>query len=139
VLYSNEVHLRNNFGQFIAACDAAATATVEQSISEGAALSKGFAPKRTGALSASIKEQMLSAKSGRWFTPLKYAHPQEFGGDPHLQTGWVTFLWEEQGRMWEPGENMINHPGNAAQPFMRPAYSIISRRMMAIAKSLYPG
>lgn len=139
MLYSNEVHLRNSFGQFIAACDAAATATVKQAVSEGADLSAVMAPKDTGTLAGSIRPQMTSSKSGKWYTRMKYAHPQEFGGSPHTQTGSVSFYWANMGRMWGPGPNLINHPGSAPQPFMRPAYEVISRRMMEIAAALYPG
>lgn len=145
VAVSNRVVARNGLGQFIAACEAAATATVEQAIKDGEALSRAMAPTgkkkdpRTVTLKEGMFSAMLSATSGHWGCRARHALPVEFGSVRHFQTGWVDFFWENQGRMWTAGENMIDHPADAAQPYLRPAYTAIMNRVMAIAAANYPG
>ncbi len=142
---SNRVISRNGFGRFIAECDAAATATVKQSIEEGADLSRTMAPvghkidPRTVKLKDSISTKMLSSTSGVWTSTARHSLAIEKGASSHTIPGEVSFFWEKHWRMWEPGPNEIHHPGNAAQPFLRPAYEVISHRIMAIARRNYPG
>jgi hypothetical protein len=138
------VGLRDEFGHFIAACDAAATRTVEDLITSGAALSRAMAPvghkadPRTIPLNQSIESRMISSRSGEWGASARHAMPQEFGAGPHGITGEVSFYWESAGRMWEPGSNEINHPGNAAQPYLRPAYEVTMGRALEVAAEYYP-
>lgn len=142
---SNRVVARNGIGQFISECETAAHDTIEKAVERGATLSRGFAPKgarrdpRTPHLADSIKAEVLSRTSGRWVATARHALAQEKGGAPHLQTGMVTFFWENEGRMWDPGFNLIHHPGNPAHPYLRPAYTIIMRDIMQIARGEYPG
>ncbi len=145
VAVSNRVIARNNFGQFIRDCEQAAEKTVKESIDRGAKLSRDLAPagnktdSRTPKLKDSIKPEMLSRTSGVWKCTARHALPVETGSVPHEITGDVLFFWEREGRWWNPGDNIINHPGNAAQPYLRPAYDIVSREMMNIARRNYPG
>lgn len=145
VAVSNRVIARDNFGRFIAECKMAATATVKELIEEGTNLSRAMAPAsgkpdpRTAPLKASIYGEMLSATSGHWVATARHALPIEFGAGAHQITGWVGFFWENAGRQWEPGPNMINHPGNAAQPYLRPAYEVIMSRAISVADKHYPG
>lgn len=133
------VGLRDEMGRFIAACDEAATKTVEDLISQGAAMSRALAPVDTGALSGSIESHMISSRSGQWGPHVKYAMPQEFGAGPHGLPGNVSFFWENQGRMWKPGPNEINHPGNPPHPYLRPAYEAVMGNAISVAAANYPG
>jgi hypothetical protein len=145
VAVSNRVLARNNLGQFIAACQRAATETVEEAIKEGEDLAKDFAPEghkkdpRTVTLREGMYHKMLSATSGEFGCRARHALPQEFGAVPHDITGNVTFWWDAEGRPWLPGHNVIKHPGNPASPYLRPAYSAIMARVMRIAAAKYPG
>jgi hypothetical protein len=142
---SNRIIVRNEMGQFIRDVEGAATETVKEAIEEGAALSRGFAPvgrkpdPRTGKIIDSFFTPVLSRTSGVWGNRARHALYQEKGTAPHEITGDVTFFWEKYWRMWEPGDNMIQHPGNPAHPFLAPAYRIVSRKLLDIAKRHYPG
>lgn len=141
---SNRVVARNGIGRFISECEAAATTSVEDAIERGAALSIEMAPKgagddpRTIALADSIYAEMTGATSGHWIATARHALPVEFGSVAHDQTGDVSFFWEAEGRMWEPGPNIIKHPAVGAQPYLRPAYKAIMGEMMQILKKHYP-
>lgn len=119
--------------------------TIAQAVTDGADLSRGFAPVghkddlRTIPLKASIEPVVVSRTQGFWQATARHALPVEFGAGPHPIPGSVSFFWEEEGKWWIPGSNVINHPGNAAQPYLRPAFKIISGRLLEIAKRKYPG
>lgn len=142
---SNRVIARNSIGQFIRDCEQAAEGTIREAVNDGADLSRNFAPEgakmdpRTIPLKESIEAHVLSRTSGNWVATARHALPIELGAVPHPITGWVSFFWEREGRMWEPGPNEISHPGNAPQPYLRPAYEIIMARIMQIADKHYPG
>lgn len=141
---SNRVVHRNGIGQFTRDCSDAAESTVKKAIEEGAQLSRTLAPvgpkedPRTVHLKDSISTQMFGRTSGEWKSTARHALPIELSAVPHDITGWVSFFWEREGRMWAPGSNIIHHPGNAAQPFLRPAYQVIMGKIMSIARSEYP-
>lgn len=141
---SNQVIARNGFGRFMARTDAAVTRSIEEAIEEGADLSRGFAPTgskhdpRTVPLRDSISTEMLSSTAGRWRSDARHALAQERGARPHGIPGNVSFWWEAEGRWWVPGENIINHPGHGPQPFLRPAYEIIKRRLISILRRNMP-
>lgn len=139
IVLKMHVSLRDEMGRFIAACDAAATKTVEDLINQGASMSRALAPVKTGALSGSIEAHMTSSRSGEWYANTKYAMPQEFGAGPHGLPGNVSFFWENQGRMWEPGANEIQHPGNPPHPYLRPAYEAVMGKAVSVAAANYPG
>lgn len=137
------VNHRNRWGQFAAHYEHAGEQTVKDAIDEGARLSRSLAPvgtkpdPRTIPLRESIEPVMTSRTRGSWIAHARHAKPIEFGARPHPITANVRFWWESAGRMWIPGIGWINHPGNSAQPFMRPAYQIIKRRMSEIAHRNY--
>lgn len=145
VAFSNRVIARNNMGRFIADCEGAATRTVEKAITQGEALSKTMAPTgtkhdfRTVTLREGMFKEMLGRTSGRWGCAARHALAIELGAGPHPISGRVKFFWDNEGRWWTPGDNVINHPGNDAQPFLRPAYQEIARRLPSIAAEEYPG
>jgi hypothetical protein len=142
---SNRVVSRNGLGQFIRECEQAAERTARDLVERGAELSRNFAPvghkvdPRTIPLAQSIESRMISSTSGEWFATARHALPVEFGAGPHEITGQVHFWWENEGRWWEPGDNMINHPGNPAQPYLRPAYEIVMGMAIDVADENYPG
>lgn len=145
IAVSNRVVARNSIGQFIRDCDQAAEATAKELVDRGAELSRKMAPSghkrdsRTGKLKNSIHTRMLSRTSGEWYAEARHALAIERGAAPHEISGQVTFFWDNQGRWWNPGSNTINHPGNAPQPYLLPAYQIVAREAMQVAKKHYPG
>ncbi len=145
VAVSNRVIARNDIGRFRAACSDAAEKTVEEAIERGAKLSRQMAPRgtkrdpRTTKLKNSIEPRMLSRTQGEWKATARHALAIEKGAVPHQITGWVNFFWENEERNWVPGKNLINHPGNAAQPYLRPAYIVVMKQLMQIARTKYPG
>ena len=151
VAVSTRVAFRNSMGQYRAECSNAARKTIAQSIMEGAELSRGFAPvgdkpdPRTVKLKDSIVAVQTSRTQGFWQSSARHALPQEFGAADHpIPAGpATTFWWDREGRYWDPAPEgspqQIDHPGNAPQPYLKPAYEIIRRRMMRIAKQHYPG
>ncbi len=142
---------RNNMGQFIAACEKAATATVEDAIDRGEKLSKNFAPtghkvdRRTVTLEAGMFKEMLSSTQGRWGNFARHALPIELGAGAHAIMGnpFLHFYWDAAGRWWVPGlhgsPDVVQHPGNAAQPYLKPAFDIIKGELASIAAQNYPG
>lgn len=144
IAVSGNVVLRDSFGRFIRACEEAAEYTVRDAVEEGARISRDLAPTggkvdlRTIPLAESIESEVISRTQGRWFATARHALPIEFGAGPHGIPGEVSFFWENEGKWWTPGSNTINHPGNAAQPYLRPAYQAIMNRIMSIAKRYYP-
>lgn len=153
---SNRVIVRSRFGQFIRECEMAAEDTVKAAVEEGAQISRTLAPvgkkpdPRTVPLKDSIFVQMRGRTSGSWGSFARHALPIEKGARPHTIYGkpGLHFFWDEAGRWWVPAEDfygipglvdVVNHPGNAAQPFLRPAYEQVMARIMQIAKQKYPG
>jgi hypothetical protein len=137
---STTVIARNDFGRFVAEMEGRITRGIEDAIEQGAELSRGMAPVgekpdyRTVPLKDSISTEMKSSTSGVWKSTARHAAPVEFGAGPHLITGQVRFWWDAEGRWWVPGQNFINHPGNRAQPFIRPAYEDIKNRFADIMR-----
>lgn len=144
IAVSSHVIARNEMGRFIEDCKLAARQTVEDLVNEGADLSRALAPSghkvdpRTTKLKASISSTMVSRTHGYWYAEARHAMAQEFGAGPHPIPGNVSFLWEREGRWWIPGTNTINHPGNPAQPYLRPAYQAVAPRAIAVANRYYP-
>jgi hypothetical protein len=142
---TSRVVARNGIGQFIRECELAAEKTIEEVVKDGENLSKGFAPvghkadPRTPTLREGMFSEVLSRTSGRWGCAARHALPIEKGAGPHAIPGNVRFFWDAMGRWWVPGTNEINHPGNAAQPYLRPAYEIMMGRIVSIAAGKYPG
>lgn len=146
---STTVYARNDIGQFISGMKEAATRTVQRVVQDGADLSTKLAPvgakpdPRSIPIKDSIVPVMTGRTSGLWFASARHAGFQEYGTAPHTMYGspFFYFFWEEAGRMWEPGllgpQDIINHPGNPAQPFMMPAYRMMKSRLLAIARQEY--
>jgi hypothetical protein len=136
---SNQVIARDDLGKFIADIENAAPRLIEASLDAGVDAAKAVTPVDTGRLRNSFASRLLSRTVGIFSNSAPYARWQDEGGDPHQQTGWVTFLWEKRGRMWNPGDNMINHPGNDAAHFMRTGYRAACAYAKANMGRFYPG
>lgn len=148
---AGHVAARNSIGQFISACERAATETVQQLIEDGKQLSLDMAPvghkqdPRTPTLQEGMFAEMLSRTQGRWGCAARHALPIEFGAAPHPIHGnpFLYFFWESEGRDWIPGLlgpfDVVNHPGNAAQPFLRPAFAAIKNEASRVMAAKYPG
>lgn len=151
IAVSNQVHVRDDFGRFIAECDGAATRTVQEALDLGVEIAKDFAPvgakhdRRSAPIMSSFYTHMLSSTSGVFGNASGHALYQEFGTGPHPIPGspFLRFYWESAGRMWIPGlmgdQDIVNHPGNPEHPFLRPAYKQVARQLLSIAKRNYPG
>ena len=147
----NHVIARNQIGQFADACSAAATASVRDAAERGVQYAKANAPvgpkhdKRTATLQDSFYVEQISRTQVKFGNSARHAMAQEFGARPHEIPGnpFLRFYWEEAGRMWVPGlfgdQDIVNHPGNPAQPFMRPAYRRVMQEFMDIVRRHYPG
>src|SRR4051812_34479187 len=90
---AGHVAARNSIGQFISACERAATETVQQLISDGKQASIDIAPvghkddPRTPTLQEGMFSEMISRTQGRWGCTARHTLPIEFGAAPHLITG----------------------------------------------------
>jgi hypothetical protein len=143
IAVSNEVLLRDGFGRFIRECEDAGKQTIQDAVDKGYALSMQMAPESGQAdpRSVSIKGGMwkeASGTRGRWGTLARHGMAVELGTRRHPQTGNVSFFWAKEGREWEPGDNMIDHPATRAQPFLKPAYRAVMKQVMAIMRKNYP-
>lgn len=141
---SNEVILRDGWGKFIRECEDAGKQTVKDTVDQGYALSMAMAPSSgvPDPRSVSIKQGMYKEASGtrgRWGTTARHGLAVERGARRHPQPGNVSFFWEKEGREWQPGDNMIDHPATRAQPYLKPAYQTVMKRVMGIMRKNYPG
>jgi hypothetical protein len=150
LLVSNRVIMRDSFGRFIAECKQAGPKTVKDMVQDGAKLSRQMAPvgRDHDTRSIPIKQSInyrVAGTTGYWFATARHALFQELGAGPHLILGspFLQFFWEAEGRMWVPGamgpQDVVNHPGNPPQPFLRPAYEVIMARWARYADRHYPG
>lgn len=142
------VAARNSIGQFARECELAGQQTLRDAVEDGANFSRTFAPvghrhdHRTVPLKSSIHTE-VRGNVGRWFSVARHALPIEKGARPHTMIGNPTFrfFWEAAGRMWVPGlfgePDIINHPGNEAQPFLQPALDLVIARATQLARKNY--
>lgn len=147
---------RNAIGQFAAECERAAGETAHDIAKEGMELARTLAPaghkpdRRTLPIRDSFYLQRYSATQWAFANSARHALPQERGARPHIIIGSPAFqfFWEAQRRDWVPASiyygvpglvDVINHPGNAAQPFMGPAWDVVKQRAVAIMRRHYPG
>lgn len=145
---TSHVIARDRFGRFRKNVEQAAGETVKELVEEGMNLSRAMAPvghkhdRRTVPLRDSMFMVMESSTKGYWGSHARHALAIENGARPHIIPGNpnLGFWWEAKGRSWIPSEifygapgmqDFVNHPGNDAQPFLKPAYDIIRDRMMA--------
>lgn len=135
---STRVQARNRMGQFAAECAAAAVLSAQQIAELGANVARAEAPVKTGRLVGSIRA-VPKGKTAYWSVNTPYAMFQEKGTGARKLPGNVTFFWENAGRFWKPGRNMINHPGNPGIHYMEYSYEAASAAAMTIVRANYPG
>lgn len=161
---SRVVYSRNRAARYAKQADAAAMATVEEIIKQGARESRRLAPvgaqrdKRPGhtPLKRSIKTR-IRGREGVWYSTSKHAMPIEVGAKPHFIVGkGIKFFWAKSGRWfwwnhpsfgpgspyqnWDPANGVvISHPGNKPQPFLEPAFEKVARHGATVrtAKRIY--
>lgn len=148
---TTKVYARNRIGEFIAECEEAGRRTVHEMLEEGARVARASAPvgtkpdPRTIPLKDSIEVIQTSRTSGYFSSSARHAAPIEFGAAAHLIEGspYLHFFWENEGRWFVPGlmgeVDIVNHPGNAAQPFMAPGLQAMALRYGSIAEHNYHG
>ena len=96
----------------------------DQNADEMVDLAKSLAPKRTGALAASIRAQPgATALSTEVVADKFYARFVEFGTRGATEGDTVQ---DASGRTRKAGRT---HPGTKAQPFFYPAYRALKKRM----------
>jgi hypothetical protein len=140
-----EVSYRNNLGQFARAVDRGIAEALNAMAEDGAAMSRRLAPRgtkhdeRTLPLAQSITTEETSSRSASWGSSARHALAIERGARAHPIYGNpdLSFWWEEKGKWFVPGAeyyrqpglvSVVNHPGNDAQPYLRPAYQAIWAR-----------
>ncbi len=141
---------QNNIGRFVTECELAARDVIEEAVTDGARIAASLAPRRTGALAASIHPVVLSRTSGLWQTGVPYALPQETGSRPHPIPGSpdLRFWWEKAGRTFLPAREfygipeaitVVNHPGNPATRYLLRSSHAVMAGIIRIADKHYPG
>lgn len=127
MVVTNEIHLRNEVGQFIKRLETGAEAAARDLAENIAALGRVFVPKRTGRLMRSIKSFMVGPYTGVALAGegVPYAAAQEEGARAHiipsLLRGGATFLYNSEELFAAMGP--VEHPGNPATRFMGRAYA----------------
>lgn len=143
LLISPEIRYRDESGRFLAECDGAGAAAVEATGREGRAIAMALAPvgtepdERSVPIVAGIDFYMTGAMSGVVVSRARHSLPQEHGAAPHSIGRPGQFLHNPYNQFSAKGP--VQHPGNAAQPYMRPMYNVIRRKMIEIMARFYPG
>lgn len=154
IAMSNRVIARDDFGRFISDVHQATHEAVRDLLHEGMEISRDLAPvghkadRRTVPLKDSMFVHMESRTRGYWGSFARHALPIEKGARRHFIFGNpnLGFFWEREGREWIPAEvfykspgmrDFVDHPGNRAQPFLRPAYDILQSRIMSTLRTKF--
>jgi hypothetical protein len=123
------VYARMDTGRFLDRLAVAERAAVRETVDEGMAVARALAPKKSGAMAASIAPT-YGTSGGSWSVGTDHWRFTEDGAIPHKITGWVNFFWVREGRDWDPGPNTIKHPGIRARHFMRRSYKIAAPKLL---------
>lgn len=131
--FSVRVQHRDEFGRFAAALTEGARRSEREASEVGAVLAAALAPKRSGALAASVRSTEHGFAAGA-----PYAAAQEEGGRPHkIRVKYKAALYNPT-ENFGPTSGPVLHPGNPATHFMRQALSLVNQRMMGIIRSHTP-
>lgn len=140
---SPEVRFRSNLGRFMAACKAAKTRSVRRCIELGADRARVLAPEgefedaRGPTLRESIEPVMLSDSHGVFVARARHAMAIERGAGPH-QIGTEGQILADLEKPFGPVRGPVDHPGNAPQPYMKPAAEIVKSKQIGIMREEYP-
>lgn len=143
-----KVAYKNSLGKFKAECEAAGLRTMQDVADLGESTARELAPKKTGALAASI-DGSATGRQARWGTDKEYAMAQEKGARPHTISGSpdLAFFWEKKGRRYIPARvkyrnpdavSIVNHPGNPGKNYLRDSFRVVMRRVSGILSRNYP-
>lgn len=141
---SPEIRYRSETGRFLAECDGAAAAAVQAVGERGARMAKRLAPSssfpepRGGKLRPGISFYMTGGMVGVIASTARHTLAIERGASAH-QIGAPGQLLANKQKDWGPRIGPVNHPGNDAQPFLKPAYAMIRSRMIDVMRDFYPG
>lgn len=136
---SGTVVLRDEMGRFVSHLERGGQDMLAEMAKDGANISRALAPQghkpdqRTPRIVDSITSS-VQGNQARWGSSARHALAQEFGARPHPITAEVEFFWEKHWRMWKPGPGEIDHPGNPAHPYLRPAYDEVMARWPEYAR-----
>lgn len=168
VEFSARANWDDDFGTFSKRVEAAVEAAVVELVEEGADISRELAPEGNmsspntrppGRLKRSIYTYRKSRFVGGWGSDEPHADAVEFGagshpifGNPKLsfratggkdkrrtqskRTGRFLKQYDYTGKIISP--TYVNHPGNEAQPYLRPALEEIKARFVDTIKSYMP-
>lgn len=145
LLISPEIRYRDSSGQFLAECDGAAAAAVEAMGEEGVNIARALAPvgdepdERSVPIVAGIEFYMTGATSGVVVSKARHSLAQERGARAHEIGRPGQMLWNPHSTPPFAARGPVSHPGNQPQPFMRPMYGVIRRKMVEIMARFYPG
>lgn len=130
--FSVRVQHRDEFGRFAAALTEGARRSEREASDIGAVLAAALAPKRSGALAASVRS------TGHGFTAsAPYAAAQEEGAWPH-PIGSTGQVLANEAEDFGPVHGPVMHPGNPPTHFMRQALRLVNQRLMGIIRSNMP-
>lgn len=129
-----DVRMRDRIGRFAAIIDAAGVGMAHDMVETTARFAHENAPVGPGRkdyvrrpkLSGSIGFRMTSAKAGVIEAKTGHAGPQEKGAGPHpIPNAFGMGI-------------TVMHPGNAAQPYLRPAYIQLQPLLPGMLEKWYP-
>lgn len=131
---SNQIQMRDQWGRYEALLDEAGIRTAEALVEHAANDAADRAPVGPGRkdygrrpkLNTVVEPVMTSPKVGVIRVAAGHAGAQEHGAEPH----WIP-------NAFGLGITVL-HPGNPAQPYIRPAILALKRVALAIAKRYYP-
>lgn len=135
MIVSAEFHFRDNFGRFMAACDAAGVRSAEEMGDLMERRARSLAPSgparkdygRRMKLRPSISTRHIDLKTVAIVAKAGHAGAIEEGAGPHM-------IPNAFGR----GIPVL-HPGNATQPYLMPAYDAVVSAWRTILDKNYPG
>lgn len=133
---TNHVHYRDNVGRFAAAIERGAQEAIIDVSNQGAKTAQVLAPKRTGAMAATIQPFTTGGSAGGWVVGTSYALDQEYGAGPHEIGAPGQVLANKEDGFYATGP--VHHPGNPATRFMQKSYNIMRGRILGILKRHMP-
>lgn len=130
---STRIQMRDNFDRFIALANEAGEEAARELVETAADDASDRAPVgparrdygRRPKLSANVIPVMVGPKTGHVVATPEHGGPQEKGAGPHPIPN-----------AWGSGRTVM-HPGNAAQPYIRPAIRALKAKSAAILRRYY--
>lgn len=148
LVVSNEIAIRNKWGQFTNRMSLGALTAIKKLETIGVTAAKRAVPVKSGRLRDSIDPvRITSTRTIAITANMPYAMYQEKGTRPHTISGNpdLRFYWQKKGRMYEPASSMgypgavstVTHPGNPATNYLMTAYETMKRRSKYVIRQSY--